>query len=268
MGKLMKYDLKGGYKKFAILFIITILLDTIILLKLNSDNVPLNTMFIFLVAFASTLMVLIFCSSDFEKELYDERAYLTFTLPVKGTQIVASKVVVYLIWAIINSIIIGIFFIMYTKKITGIMGISNVAFSDHVYWPVILINLVRAIFSMASFILLIHLCTILPRLANLNVKLGKFMSGVIFIAILVGIGYLGTKIAQAFPKEIYISSKGITDYAVIESSVMDNITGLNGIVLPLKVTVINIASSIYDIVLFIIFFAASSYLLEKKIDLK
>lgn len=269
MGKLMKYELRGAYKKFSILFMVTIILNIGIVFKMNKDNVPVNSMLIFLACFASALIVLVFCASDFEKELYEERAYLTFTLPVKGRQIVASKVLVYLIWAIINSIIITVFFIIYMKKFTGIAGISNISFSDAVYWPVFLLNIGRAIFSMASFILLIHFCTILPRLANLNVKLGKFMSGVIFIAILVGIGYLETKIGKVFPKEIYISSKGITDYAVVESSIiMDSITGLNGLVMPLKVTVINIASSVYNIVLFVILFASSSYLLEKKIDLK
>ncbi|WP_138206706.1 hypothetical protein [Haloimpatiens lingqiaonensis] len=269
MGKLMKYDLKGGYKKFSILFIITIILNIVILFKMNEDNLPLNSMLVLLVCFASALIVLIFCAGDFEKELYEERAYLTFTLPVKGRQIIASKVLVYLIWALVNSIIIAVFFMLCMKKATGIMGISNMSFSDKIYWPVVLINIVSAIFSMASFILLLHLCTILPRVANLNVKLGKFMSGVIFIAILVGIGYLGTKIGKVFPKSIYISSKGITDHMVIESSnIVNNIAGLNEIFMPLKVATINIASSIYDIVLFVIFFVSSSYLLEKKIDLK
>ena len=104
MGKLLKYELKGMYK-FIILVLLTIVGSSAIMQgtfyymsqnpsEFNGD-VKILIPFLFgisiLVIIAAYLVSFFYIVNCYNKELVDDRGYLTFSLPLKARQILGAK---------------------------------------------------------------------------------------------------------------------------------------------------------------------------------
>lgn len=99
----MKYEIKGTYKiLLGILALVLILITGIYMYSRDSSNF-LNFGAIFmtlsvLVLFGTSLATFLYIVSSFKNELYEDRGYLTFTLPLTGNQIVGAKLLVAMFW--------------------------------------------------------------------------------------------------------------------------------------------------------------------------
>lgn len=118
LGKLMKYDLRSGFRKFSLIWIGLALLAAIngltIRLVLNGDVQSQLVNFFFgvlpmmlLVALfvAMFVFVLVFTIDIFYKGLLGSEGYLMFTLPVTTAEHIASKTLTALIFAVLSMIV-------------------------------------------------------------------------------------------------------------------------------------------------------------------
>lgn len=118
LGKLMKYDLRSGFRKFSLIWIGLALLSAIngltIRFVLNGDVQSQLVNFFFgvlpmmlLVALfvAMFVFVLVFTVEIFYKGLLGSEGYLMFTLPVTTAEHIASKTLTALIFAVLSSIV-------------------------------------------------------------------------------------------------------------------------------------------------------------------
>ena len=87
MGRYIKYEIKGSYKfilgVLALVLILTTVLYTYIAKKESSPVIALASMIIF----GTALTTFLYIVGSFRKELYEDRGYLTFTLPLTGHEI-------------------------------------------------------------------------------------------------------------------------------------------------------------------------------------
>ena len=113
MKKYIKYEIKGSYKFILGIIAILIIASTIVqwniksVTDLNNPASMAGNMTAFkglmlivsvLVIFGAFLVAFFHIIGSFRKELYEDRGYLTFTLPLTGNQIVGSKLIVAMLW--------------------------------------------------------------------------------------------------------------------------------------------------------------------------
>lgn len=113
LGKLLKYEWKATSRILLplnlLILLFSILSKVSLIMKSNLNFLPfisdlLMTVYVFgiIVITCSTALFLIY---RFYKALFTDEGYLTFTLPVKSSQILWSQLINCFIWAIINFII-------------------------------------------------------------------------------------------------------------------------------------------------------------------
>lgn len=108
MLKLLKNDFISTGRIMGVIYIIVagVSAGTLIshYLKSGEDMTVVEAMgiaLLLLVSLCLFVLTVVFVLSDFQKTLYGEQGYLTFTLPVKSWMILASKVLVASVWFVI-----------------------------------------------------------------------------------------------------------------------------------------------------------------------
>ncbi|MBQ8228079.1 MAG: hypothetical protein IJZ88_03605 [Clostridia bacterium] len=108
MLKLLKNDFIATGRIMGVIYVIVagISAGTLIshYMKSGEDMTVVEAMGIALLLVVSLclfVLTVVFVLSDFQKSLYGEQGYLTFTLPVKSWMILASKVIVATVWFVV-----------------------------------------------------------------------------------------------------------------------------------------------------------------------
>jgi ABC-2 type transport system permease protein len=260
MFKLIKYEIIGKYKALIILSIITIILNLALLSRWNSWNhsaiISLSVMILVVVS----VVVFIWCIGIFSQDVYDDKGYLTFTIPQSGYSILGSKLIVSCIFSVITSIVSGIF-------IYGFIS-NNVDISKQLDTVGLRINVITciifvlwSIFDFALVLLEIYFAITITRLAVFKKRLGKFIAFVAYIIEVVILSVINWGLAKIFPQKCYIKM-----FEGVSGSISSN--GRASIDVITKGLPYNIATSIvFPIILVVALFMATSYMIEKKIDL-
>ena len=125
LSKLIKYDIRSTWRDFAGVYL-SILLGVLILPQLFnhfSNNAIVNLAAGFLatgIIISTIVIMIIMLFRIFNANVFSKQGYLTMTLPVTPTQIVASKLLVSTMWIVLTGIVaivgLGIF----------ILGLSDV----------------------------------------------------------------------------------------------------------------------------------------------
>ncbi len=274
MGRYMKYEIRGSYKFILGVLALVLILTTGIYVYISNANESsaLGVTFMglsVLVIFGTLLITFLYIIGSFRKELYEDRGYLTFTLPLTGTQILGSKLIVAIIWFAILGLVIG----LYNAFMTFIFAPIKPAISD----IIAIINSIpireASVFLLIVFIggvstlILIYFSMALSRVTFRNKRIGGFWF-VIFLIVsgLVAMGQ--AKIIQALPYYLDLDTFRIIsndmlnyDFHIEMSSAGLMASGNMGN------AVLNIAGFIYSIAVGVIFFLGTGYIIENKIDL-
>lgn len=109
LGKLIKYDIRSTWRDFAGIYL-SILLSVIILPLLFRyvDNIVVNIVAGFAITgivIATVVFTIIMLFRIFNANVFSKEGYLTMTLPVTSTQVVASKLLVSAMWIILTGIV-------------------------------------------------------------------------------------------------------------------------------------------------------------------
>lgn len=143
LGKLIKHDWKSIWKTMfmmnAILVIMTIIGIISFQTPLWSSDIPqLNVLAgIILVVYYISLIVVafasfIFLSVHFYKNLYSDEGYLTHTLPVTPSKILLAKLIVAVSWTIITTfvIVVSVLTLLYSVLIKFADGFTILLFTE------------------------------------------------------------------------------------------------------------------------------------------
>lgn len=264
MLKFMKYEIKGSFKYMAVVLITMTLLSTFVFLTADIDNVPRTILLSSLGLFGGSIAILIHFVGSFSKEVYDDRGYLTLTLPISGTSIVLSKLFVTLLWYGLYSVVQFIFAYLILNKYVDILEqpvivtILNVG-KDFMKSPEMMIMLLLIVLEMIVFIMTVYFSIAISKAALGTKKVGKLVAFILFIVINTGFSFLNVFIERVLPFGIDFTPEGFT-----ERSMMMNDVTMSASANSLT---INIPSLIFNIVIFILFLFTTGYLLERKIDL-
>ena len=271
MGKYMKYEIKGSYK-FILGVLALVLILTAVLYSYGFKGQSINSMttdsafmgIAILIMFGALFSAFLYIVDSFRKELYEDRGYLTFTLPLTGNQILGSKLIVAIMWFIILGVVILLFngFMIYRfiefdfdfKDLYPVLGFFTNAFIAFING---IVTLIIIYFSMA-----------LSRVTFKNKKIGGLWF-IVFLVLNALVGYATIKIIGAFPYYLDLKAFKIVNYNNILSGV-SSIFSFNGGSIAVTAggtTFINIAAFAFMVIVGVAAFLSTGYLVENKIDL-
>lgn len=135
MGRYMKYEIKGSYKFILGVIAIFLILNTISYIKISSDYIRFIA---YMILFGTSLAAFLYIVGSFKNELYEDRGYLTFTLPLTGREILGSKLIVAMMWfAILGTIV-------FLHNLFMMSWISRVSLSEILeYFSSVDINIIK-----------------------------------------------------------------------------------------------------------------------------
>lgn len=281
MLKLLKYELMGTRKFMlgTILFALGASTGLQLSLKNRIDEVinqgrlgnetftswALGILILMLIgAYIASLVYII---SSFRKELYEDRGYLTFSLPITGTQLLGSKLIVSLLWVSIISF--GVFFYN--------IGLSSILFSDQLVSFRQLLNAfiqIEGIGNMGLFLLvsslvgsLLTLLLIYFSITVSKISLKGRTIGSLWVVLFLILNYIYTflydKISEIFPVYVDIQSfKIIGEREIFLRTAMSNNPVINFI------GAFPIVSSTFSVFVIVLVFMLTGYLLDKKVELE
>lgn len=271
MGRYMKYEIKGSYKFIlGVLAIVLILTTVFYSYQFKQANMGVIGGVAYLIMFVALFAAFLYIVDSFRKELYEDRGYLTFTLPLTGNQILGSKLLVALMWFII----LGVVILLYN----GFMLSRFIEFDISFREIVSVFNTETVAVGMTMFIsgvvtlILIYFSMALGRVTFRNKKIGG-MWFVIFLILNGLIGYTTLKITQAVPYYLDLNSfKVVTQRAINQMSMLGsmNFMSINNASMIVSAggrTFMNIGSLVYTIVIGVAAFLSTGYLIENKINL-
>ena len=233
MKKYMKYEIKGSYKFILGIIAILIIASTIIQWNIkdvigNLDNpasfgtdmtafkgLMLGTSV--LVIFGAFLVAAFHILGSFKKELYEDRGYLTFTLPLSGNQIVGSKLIVAMLWFTAIGVSILIFNIILGLILFGgsWVDLAKELFSM-VNTGVLSLGIVSILGSILT-LLLIYFSIALSRVSIRNKKIGGIWF-IVFLILNALTGYITMKMSSLVP--YYLSIGGLKVLHFYELSIL------------------------------------------------
>ena len=111
LGKLLKYEIKHSARYTAAIYLATLAFAAVSVIALLFNSTWLGVMSCFMLYFAgiaSVIVTLVSVIKNFYDTLYSKQGYLTFTLPVKCSTILLSKLIVSVLWIIIGFLVMGV----------------------------------------------------------------------------------------------------------------------------------------------------------------
>lgn len=277
MTKYIKYEIKGTYKVILGIIAVVLIISTVLYNHMDKGK----TSFMlgsFMLMFGAVLVTFLYIVNSFKKELYEDRGYLTFTLPLTGKQIVGAKMIVALMWFILLGIIgtLYIFFmIMKMTKPGVVLGEVVMEFSSLNsigFLREILIIFISNFIIWIMTLTLVYFSMTLSRVTFRSRKIGG-MWFIIFLVLNIIVGYIGVKIVQVFPYYLDLTTFKLVNQSIVEryleSSSFEymSFNGSSMIMSGGGKSFINIASTIYMTIIIIFAFLSTGYILENKVDL-
>ena len=293
MKKFIKYEIRGTYKFIMGIIAVILLASSVIQYNIfnavksfdgsggmapNGSFAPngfLAFMFILsvFVIFGAFITAFFYIVSSFRKELYEDRGYLTFTLPLTGNQILGSKLIVALMWntliaasAFIFNLILGSILFKGELRviIEEVLRTINISF---------LSSIVPSAVSGVLTLIIVYFAISLSKVSIGSKKIGG-MWFIIFLIISGLVSYAVSRIVVAIPYYLDVSSFKIVSLDTMRE-ILRNVTfgpdrmnvfdiSANSLTYP---GFINIAGFIGDILFAVGFFIATGYIIENRVEL-
>ena len=267
LGKLLKYELKATSRVFIPLYIAILVVSIVNGLSLNLEIFNIQglatiiLMCLFISLFVITIVVTI---QRFNKNLLKDEGYLMFTLPVSSKHLVLSKYLTSLIWTFLS-------FVVAFLSFTIIFMIPTYKYFDFSYF----INEFNLLFSnmlnlniLGQFLKIILLMIISYTIFIFNVYLalsvGQLPIFNRFRNVSSCIGFLVINLLISYAQNIV--SLFVND-ASVNIEAIDNINYAINSVTSIVSKGLNIAIVINLIIILVLFFA-TTYILDKKLNLE
>ena len=274
MIKLMKYEIRETHKFMTGILVLVLLLITGLHAAVGQDGSAsafgsMFVLFSMLTFFGAGLAAFLYIVGSFKKELYEDRGYLTFTLPVTGYQILGAKLLVAVMWFILISFV-TFFYLIFAAMAFGDPEINTWELIKELFQllPVkaLAVDGIFSFISMINILILIYFSMAVGRMTFRNKKIG----GIWFIIFLVLAGLFSfgrTEISELLPYYLDLETFRILNLEGIAASNLQ-VHLDSGFALNVQSEeVVNIASVFYTLITFVILFFGTGYLIEKKIDL-
>lgn len=281
MLKYMKYEIKGTYKFMSMLLLGILGASTGVQLSIyrramvgsnysladGPFSSPLSIVLLILIIFGAFVTAFFYIVGSFRKELYEDRGYLTFTLPITGNQILGSKVIIAFMWLMG----IGLTTVLYN------LGLLSILFGRewmktiryylfYVNSSMVITILLSGLVSGLITLLLIYFSITISRVSIKSKKLGGLWF-ILFLVLNALVSFVTIRISESTP--YYFD---VTNFKFLHEDSIFRVFGRISHTGTLSVThngdvLLNIGMMVFSILVAVVTFYATSYLIERKVDL-
>ncbi len=105
LGKLIKHEIRHSARYHIAILVATVAVTAVVGLSLLTDSAILSALTCFalgVTGIATVIVTLVSVIKNFYDTIYGRQGYLTLTLPVKGSTVLVSKVLVSFLWIIVG----------------------------------------------------------------------------------------------------------------------------------------------------------------------
>lgn len=288
MFKFIKYEIKGTYK-FMLALIATVLFAStgIQLFAFNSlktyNNIGVNidggllVIILVLMIFGAFITAFFYIVGSFRKELYEDRGYLTFSLPITGKQLVGSKLIIALFWSTILGLSALVYNLIWGLVLFGDRWSEGFRYLFNMIPGNLVVSIgITGLFSSIITLLLIYLSMTISRVSIRNKRIGGLWF-IIFLVLNALVTFITVKASSILPYYLdltsfkFMSQSAFVEYTRWNTSNIISIVNAGGngsmILNSAGKLIVNIGSSVASLLIVVGTFFGTSYLIENKIDL-
>lgn len=237
-----------------------------------------------MIIFGAFLTAIIYIVGLFRKELYEDRGYLTFTLPMTGSQIIGAKLIVAITWLaviLLSTLVFNVLSISLFYRESAIIGRIVSVLREFTVLE-ILVTLFRIILLSVTSFLTAYLAISISKVSIRRKKLGGLWF-IIYLLIDGGSYYLTSMATRLAPYAISLRDMSIIDSSKAHYSLASTYNKgyelgaeqtsseaeklANSIKDLYDISNINILGMLVIILIAILVFKGTSYILENKIDM-
>lgn len=136
LGKLIKHEIRHTFRSISMIYIIVAVIAGVMLLSsiagINAIK-ALSTGVLLISGFVMIAITVLSIIRNFYETLYDRQGYLSFTLPVKGSHLLFSKIVVSVLWLVCAMVLMGLIYFLMYLSVTGENGIEALGLLKNIF---------------------------------------------------------------------------------------------------------------------------------------
>ena len=274
LGKLVKHEFKETYKLFGIVYAAFLLLTLVSRFSVNIpfDNILTEFLSIFLNVvyvisiFGLSFAVMIIAMIRFNNKMFKDEAYLTHTIPVKTWQHIASKVFTYSVWVIISAVMMVVSIVLYfigTDEFDKIMKVIDEIIGVIGDYPVTIVTIVLVavvcIFQVVANILAFTSALSLGQIFRKH----KIAGAVFFYFVLNSVMSTATSyLMYLFPN--YLEKMETFEREIEKANTTSEIMNM----LCSTMNIMFAYSLVIVILMIVVYFFITNYMLSKKLELE
>ena len=271
LGKLIKHEFKHSARYIMTIYACAVAMMLFVLLAMFTKVAWISivgSVVLYIVGLVSIVMTLVSIIKNFYDSLYGVQGYLSFTLPVKCSSLLFSKIIMSFFWVIASFLIMGLSILIITLnakkqadgtldgmwdtiKMSGILEILPSGKMMIEYAAVILLVVFLAILTFIGFVYFSVTVANTRPLQNHP----KIFGFIIFFASYGITNSIGAKLTYSFPLAVNISS----DKLAITLKAMENSQALMSF---------GLAGTIFNALVAVGLLVATGYIMEHKVNIK
>ncbi len=271
LGKLIKNDFKASAHSMLGLYVIAILVGILTALSYAFDKLvvfqAIGTFILIMLSFAIMIITVFVMLSYFNKSLYSNQGYLSYTIPVKSRDLLFSKALVSFSWVTLSYVLyIGIYaFIIkffFSKIEPEVLEELNMLYEMIEKLPdkSILVKVIVALVLILFMEVLVLISQIFFSMTLSNIKpfnqFGTAGGVLLFIGVFAVMFGIFISLTRNLPVALYFADSKV-------SFTTNSMSGAVG-----EGTIIGIGGFIFQIISTAVMFIGTNYLMKKKINIK
>ena len=272
-GKLLKHDFFATGRFMAVVYAVFAIVAVYLVgsvhfsgNELDSIGEMLSYIALCLIAFVNFILTAVVVMSNFQKTLYGDQGYLTFTLPVKSSSVLLSKTIVSIFWylAAFGCFMIAARIALWSageaigETTLGLVDSILAMTEDGLSLSVIIVSVIAAIIEFFFLVVAFTMVAFLAITISNTRPFQKHHSlyAMLFMAV---IGFVVVKLSEVIGKEPFFGFNYKFSTEKIAFAVGDSA--------KLAVAHVDLAVPLFLIVVSVGFFFITHYLMKKKITI-
>ena len=222
-GKLLKNEIRHSARYNLVIYMIALAVTLVMGISLLTESTALGTVSciaIYITGFATVIVTLVSVIKNFYDTLFARQGYLTLTLPVKGSALLVSKVLVSFLWIIIGFLIMALTWLsifLYVRQKTEAdldvirillfdTGLLEIFPSGAVIAEVVIIIGAIALTKIFTYVSYIYFAVTVANTRSFQSH-PKLFGGATFFAVMLVISRLSSILTQKAPVTFFVTSE-------------------------------------------------------------
>ncbi len=223
LGKLLKHEIKHSARYTMTIYIAVAVLVGIMALAFVTDTTWIGLMgciALYITGLAAVAVTLVSVIKNFYDSLYGRQGYLTFTLPVKCSTLLISKVIVSFFWIVVSFAVMAATFLIIFLYVRGrsssafdvifdavaIVGMQEYLPNTGVIVATVVVFAILAIMKILTYVGYVYFTVTVANTRAFQSH-PKFFGGLVFFGIFLVTSVISTRLTELIPFTFNISTE-------------------------------------------------------------